>query len=122
MARRAAASGVQVILVLINVLVFVVITVPALLVEASCFAGRFTNTGTAENRHFGLVVLLMFVAPALLFNVALGIITVFVNPRRYRKNVCPACGYDLRGTPGTGCPECGWRRETAESEAKAQGS
>ncbi len=24
---------------------------------------------------------------------------------------CPRCGYDLRGTRDTGCPECGWGRD-----------
>jgi hypothetical protein len=27
-----------------------------------------------------------------------------------RAGCCPACGYDLRGTPGNNCPECGVER------------
>lgn len=30
------------------------------------------------------------------------------------KTVCPACNYDLRGDPMTGCPECGWMRTKDE--------
>ena len=30
---------------------------------------------------------------------------------RIRRGHCPGCAYDLRGNPGDGCPECGWRRE-----------
>lgn len=31
---------------------------------------------------------------------------------RKRRGHCIQCGYDLRGTPRSGCPECGWNRET----------
>ena len=30
---------------------------------------------------------------------------------RQRRGACLQCGYDLRGSVGAGCPECGWRRE-----------
>jgi len=30
---------------------------------------------------------------------------------RIKRGRCRKCGYDLRGTPGSGCPECGWNRE-----------
>src|SRR5262249_37321410 len=34
--------------------------------------------------------------------------------RRLRDGQCPACGYDLRGSPAGGaCPECGAEREAA---------
>ena len=29
------------------------------------------------------------------------------------RGLCPKCAYDLRGNLEQGCPECGWRRETA---------
>ncbi|MCH8152704.1 MAG: hypothetical protein IH830_10080 [Planctomycetes bacterium] len=32
---------------------------------------------------------------------------------RAKRGRCIACGYDLRGDLALGCPECGWRRETA---------
>jgi hypothetical protein len=32
---------------------------------------------------------------------------------RIKRGRCPKCGYDLRGAPGIGCAECGWKREGA---------
>jgi len=37
---------------------------------------------------------------------ALAVGTVLTR-RRVKGGLCPACGYDLRATPGR-CPECGW--------------
>ena len=34
---------------------------------------------------------------------------------RERDGRCGRCGYDLRGDRESGCPECGWRRQTTES-------
>lgn len=31
--------------------------------------------------------------------------------RRRVRGLCPACGYDLGGSFGGGCPECGWGKE-----------
>ena len=34
---------------------------------------------------------------------------------RRKRGRCIKCGYNLRGTSGGGCPECGWRREESSS-------
>ena len=34
-------------------------------------------------------------------------ITAYVGHAPPVTPLCPACGYDLRGTPGRACPECG---------------
>jgi hypothetical protein len=44
---------------------------------------------------------------------SLGTVAILVGfSRSYRRarrkaNLCVNCGYDLRGTPGSNCPECG---------------
>ncbi len=35
---------------------------------------------------------------------------VAIRQRQLCRFECPGCRYDLRGTPDTRCPECGWRR------------
>lgn len=36
-------------------------------------------------------------------------------------NVCPKCGYSLRGQLAAGCPECGWNRGAGETERQRDG-
>ncbi len=33
------------------------------------------------------------------------------TPRLVAPQLCPTCGYDLRGSSADGCPECGWGRD-----------
>jgi hypothetical protein len=32
-----------------------------------------------------------------------------LETERHKVGLCPRCGYDLRGSMGMRCPECGWR-------------
>ena len=51
-----------------------------------------------------------------------------LETERHKVGLCPRCGYDLRGSTGLRCPECGWRIVTpgrtkapwTEEEQRAQ--
>ncbi len=54
-------------------------------------------------------------------------LTLFSIPKigrqiRRRRGRCPTCSYDLNHNLAPGCPECGWRRESAESAAESAAS
>lgn len=53
----------------------------------------------------GFAVNTMFYAT--LVSVPAGLFTTIRAIRRRGQRLCPACGYDLRGQPQPGCPECG---------------
>jgi hypothetical protein len=75
------------------------------------FAVKNVAWGTPSNTVFKwtlglavphwLVVLITGAWPVVRFGRALRM------RNRLRQGYCPACGYDLRGTPGNTCPECG---------------
>ena len=50
----------------------------------------------------------------IVFGAPLTIHSVVRRYRRRKRGHCIKCGYDLRGTSGGGCPECGWRREGSD--------
>lgn len=61
-----------------------------------------------NGRTFWEVVFPLWLIPAgvLIPLVLAGVLGAMRRRRRVRRGLCPACGYDLRATPGK-CPECG---------------
>jgi hypothetical protein len=66
--------------------------------RSDCYCERGSYTGLV----FGGTVLLWVFGP--------GVVLLFLRERYRREKlfpVCPACGYDLRGSAEPTCPECG---------------
>jgi hypothetical protein len=57
-----------------------------------------------DTAFYGTIVFLLWSAP-----------TVIRRRARKRRGRCPACGYDLRATPNTTCPECGFPSATGST-------
>jgi hypothetical protein len=54
-----------------------------------------------------------FDAFALIAIGALNLACIAMTRQFFGGRACPNCGYDLRSLRRGGCPECGWRRESA---------
>jgi hypothetical protein len=54
-------------------------------------------------------------ALALIAIAAVNLACIAMSRQFFVGRACPSCGYDLRSLRRSGCPECGWRRETSTS-------
>jgi hypothetical protein len=75
---------------------------------------RFAGVGVYEEWHMGTRIRIVEL-PVWLIALGLAIMPArsawILHRRRIARGTCPACGYDLRGTPSKTCPECGAARE-----------
>ncbi len=80
--------------------------------------------GVYDVLHWGDGSLLFYLAPLILFG-TFGVAFVWLIPRYKKPSVhrlCRSCGYDLRGSSGTVCPECGNPLEADPEAGSAQTS
>lgn len=107
----------------------VVLDRPAGWLPAMNGARFWIGQGVAANTPMTLrvdYVRFAFLVPVLLVP---GVILWLLGRRRIKPGHCRGCGYDLRGLPAAGCPECGegviaraWRRLTGLLAARGQPS
>lgn len=93
---------------------------------------RFTMAATAVSLAGGWLVGVVVRFYNDLVGLVVGVIMAFgvillggLIARLFTKNTpmvgyCPSCRYDLRGSEGFGCPECGWNRPPNEGQRPPQ--
>ena len=82
----------------------------------ACCAGVFMGFvlmcalgGLAGGWGLFLGLLVMGIAAPVAVLAAVGSYRQALETERHKVGLCPRCGYDLRGSTGARCPECGWR-------------
>ena len=82
----------------------------------ACCAGVFMGFvlmcalgGLAGNWGLLLGLLVMGIAAPVAVLAGVGSYRQTLETERHKVGLCPRCGYDLRGSMGLRCPECGWR-------------
>ena len=89
----------------------------------SCFAGVFMGLvlfcalGSLIPGGWSVFLALVVIITAgpVAVLAAVGSYRQTLETERHKVGLCPRCGYDLRGSMGLRCPECGWRIRTPGS-------
>ena len=82
----------------------------------ACIAGVFMGlvlfcflSGLAGSWSVLLGLGVIIIAGPVAVLAAVGSYRQTLETERHKVGLCPRCGYDLRGSMGLRCPECGWR-------------
>jgi DNA-directed RNA polymerase subunit RPC12/RpoP len=82
----------------------------------ACIAGVFMGlvlfcflSGLAGSWSVLLGLGVMIIAGPVAVFAAVSTYRQTLETERHKVGLCPRCGYDLRGSTGLRCPECGWR-------------
>jgi hypothetical protein len=74
-------------------------------VVLACFLGGFLPGGWS----LGLGLFIMLIGGPVAILAAVSAYRQTLETERHKVGLCPRCGYDLRGSVGLRCPECGTR-------------